>query len=141
MNARNVWVLVLVSSAAVAQPFETPPPPGPPRPVVIAAPDVATLDNGLRVVVAPRRGLPLVTAELVVRSGSETDPAPLAGLADITATLLTKGTAKHTAPQIAEAAEASGRHARQQRRVVSLHRDDDGDAHEHGRQRSTSSPK
>jgi zinc protease len=64
--------------------------------------------TALRVVVSPRRGLPIVTTELVVRSGSETDPAPLAGLADITATLLTKGTAKHTAPQIAEAAEALG---------------------------------
>src|SRR4029434_5420241 len=63
---------------------------------------------GLRVVVAPRRGLPIVTTELVIRSGSETDPAALAGLADITATLLTKRTAKHSAPHLAEAAEALG---------------------------------
>lgn len=91
-----------------AQPFDSAPPPGPPRPVVIAAPDVATLDNGVRVVVAQRKGLPLVTVELVVRSGTETDPRGLAGLADITATLLTKGTAKRTAPQIANAAEALG---------------------------------
>jgi len=108
MNARIVMALLLASAGAAAQPFDAPPPPGAPRPVVIPAPDVATLDNGLRVVVAPRRGLPLVTAELVIRSGSETDPAALAGLADITATLLTMGTAKHTAPQIAETAEALG---------------------------------
>jgi zinc protease len=99
---------LLVSASALAQPFDSPPPPGAPRPLVIAAPEVATLGNGLRVVVAPRRGLPIVTTELVIRSGSETDPAALAGLADITATLLTKGTAKHTAPQLAEAAEALG---------------------------------
>ena len=108
MTARYAFALMLVGATALAQPFDAPPPPGPPRPLVIAAPEVATLDNGLRVVVSPRRGLPIVTTELVVRSGSETDPAPLAGLADITATLLTKGTAKHTAPQIAEAAEALG---------------------------------
>ena len=66
------------------------------------------------------RGLPLVTAQLVIRSGAETDPPQLAGLADITATLLTKGTAKRTAPQIAEAAEALGGHARKRRRLGSL---------------------
>jgi zinc protease len=108
MNARIALVTLVASAGALAQPFEAPPPPGPPRPLVIAAPEVATLENGMRVVVATRRGLPLVTAELVIRSGSETDPPSLAGLADITATLLTKGTARHTAPQIAEAAEALG---------------------------------
>jgi zinc protease len=100
--------VALLSTVALAQPYDAPPPPGPPRPVVIAAPAVQTLGNGLRVVVAERRGLPLVTAELVIRSGAETDPAALSGLADITATLLTKGTRERTAPQIAEAAEALG---------------------------------
>jgi len=98
----------LIAPALCAQPYDKPPPVGPPRPVVIAAPDVATLDNGLRVVVSQRRSLPLVTAELVIRSGTETDPRGLAGLADMTATLLAKGTAKRTAPQIADAAEALG---------------------------------
>lgn len=92
----------------LAQPFDLPPPPAAPRPFVIAAPLVETLPNGLRVVVAPRGSLPLVTVRLVVRSGAETDPPLLAGLADMTATLLTKGTATRTAPQIADAAEALG---------------------------------
>ena len=85
-----------------------PPPVGAPRAPVIAAPEVRTLGNGLRVVVAQRRGVPLVTAELVVRSGAEADPAALSGLADLTATLLAKGTPTRTAPQIAQAAEALG---------------------------------
>lgn len=93
---------------AVAQPYETPPPVGPPRPAIIPAPFVQTLGNGLRVIVVQRRGLPLVTAELVIRSGTEADPSALSGLADLTATLLTKGTARRTAPQIAEVAEALG---------------------------------
>ena len=95
-------------SVVVAQPYETPPPAGAPRPAVIPAPFVQTLGNGLRVIVVERKGLPLVTAELVIRSGTEADPAALSGLADLTATLLTKGTARRTAPQIADAAEALG---------------------------------
>ncbi len=55
-----------------------------------------------------RAGLPLVTAQLVLRSGGEMDPPPLAGLADITANLLSKGAAGKTAPQIAAAAETLG---------------------------------
>ena len=108
MIARLGLTLLVATAGAVAQPFESPPAPGAPRPLVIAAPESSTLDNGLRVVVAPRRGLPLVTSALVVRAGSETDPAKLAGLADMTATLLAKGTSRRTAPQIAEAAEALG---------------------------------
>jgi zinc protease len=52
--------------------------------------------------------LPLVTAQLVLRSGGEMDPPPLAGLADLTANLLSKGAAGKTAPQIAAAAETLG---------------------------------
>ena len=101
-------ILLFAAPMLGAQPFDTAPPVAPPRPIVIAAPDVQTLPNGLRVVVAQRKGLPLVTAELVIRSGTETDPSQLSGLADLTAGLLTKGTAKRSAPQIANAAEALG---------------------------------
>lgn len=106
--AALAFVACIAAQAAAAQPFATPPPIGAPRAPVIAAPVVRVLDNGLRVVVAQRPGLPLVTAELVVRSGAEADPALLPGLADLTGTLLTKGTATRTAPQIAQAAEALG---------------------------------
>ena len=98
----------LGAQAAAAQPYATPPPVSAPRPLALPAPFVQTLANGLRVIVAPRTTLPLVTAELVLRSGTEADPEALSGLADLTATLLTKGTARRTAPQIAEAAEALG---------------------------------
>lgn len=105
---RIACLALLMPALAAAQPYESLPPVGPPRPLAIAAPSVQTLDNGLRVIVAQRRGLPLVTAEVVIRSGAETDPAALAGVADLTAQLLTKGTAKRSAPQVAEAAEALG---------------------------------
>ena len=57
---------LLVAAAASAQTFDTPPPPAPPRPLTIAAPVEQVLPNGLRVIVAQRDGMPLVTAMLVV---------------------------------------------------------------------------
>ncbi|MEO8081608.1 MAG: pitrilysin family protein [Caldimonas sp.] len=100
-----VWLL---AALAVAQPYPTPPPPAPPRPLTIAAPSEQRLANGLRVVVARRDNVPLVSAELVVLSGAEVDPPRLAGLASLGASLLTQGTQHHSAPEIAAAAEALG---------------------------------
>ncbi|MEO7057534.1 MAG: pitrilysin family protein [Caldimonas sp.] len=98
----------LLTANATAQPFPTPPPPAAPRPVAIATPSEARLANGLRVVVARREGVPLVTASLVALSGAENDPPQLAGLASMSAALLTQGTRHRSAPQIAAAAEALG---------------------------------
>jgi zinc protease len=86
----------------------TPPAPGPAPTLSVPTPSSQTLANGLQVISVRRAGLPLVTAQLVVRSGGEMDPPTLAGLADLTANLLTKGAAGKTAPQIAAAAEALG---------------------------------
>jgi zinc protease len=85
-----------------------PPPPGPPRPLVIEPPREGRLDNGLGVVVATRPGVPLVTALLVVREGAERDPAGRAGLAGLTASLMARGTRRRSAPALAAAAEALG---------------------------------
>ncbi|MCA1555437.1 MAG: insulinase family protein [Acidobacteria bacterium] len=79
-----------------------------PRNVPIPKPTERTLPNGLRVVVIERSNMPLVSATLVIKNGGEVDPLQLAGLADMTASLLTKGTNTRTAPQIAEAIEALG---------------------------------
>ena len=99
---------VIHSGNASAQPHETAPLPTPPRPFDIAAPIEQRLPNGLRVVLAERRGVQLVTAQLVVLSGSETDPAQRAGLASITAGLLTKGSRQRSASAMARAAESLG---------------------------------
>ena len=100
--------LLSFAPIVAAQPFDTAPLPAAPRPLTIAAPSEQALPNGLRVVVAPREGVPLVTATLLVLSGSELDPPRLSGLASMTADLLTQGTRRHTAPQLAAAAEALG---------------------------------
>ncbi len=99
---------MLLTGAASAQPYLTPPPPAAPRPLAIAAPTEAKLANGLRVIVARREGIPLVSAELVALSGAEVDPPRLAGLASLSAALMTQGTKHHSAPQLAAAAEALG---------------------------------
>ena len=84
------------------------PKPAAPRPAKFTTPQEKTLANGLRVIVIERPGVPLLTAELIVRSGSETDPAKLAGLAKFTGSLLTHGTTTRTAPQIAREVESLG---------------------------------
>jgi zinc protease len=86
----------------------TPPPPGPPRPLNIPTPTDKTLANGLRVIVIPKSGVPLVAARLMIKTGGEADPADKAGLADMTASLLTKGTTTKSAEEIARGVEALG---------------------------------
>lgn len=61
-----------------------------------------TLPNGMTVVVSPKDKLPLVSISLRFKVGSVYDPEEKAGLADMTARLLDKGTAKRPATAIAE---------------------------------------
>jgi zinc protease len=101
--------VVLMQMTSVAQaPQATPPPPQTPRSVMFPKPVEKTLANGLRVIVVQRSELPLVSAQLLIKSGGEVDPSDMAGVADITAALLTRGTTKRSATQIAEAIEALG---------------------------------
>jgi len=100
---------VLLPAAVHAQtPQATPPPPASPRSVQFPKPVEKTLANGLRVIVVERGGTPLVTAQLVIKNGGEVDPPELAGLGNMLADLITKGTEKRSATQIAEAIEALG---------------------------------
>lgn len=98
----------LLALAVQAQPYETPPPPAAPRELRIGAPIEQALPNGLRVVLAERRGVQLVSAQLLLLSGSEADPPQRAGLASLTAGLLTKGTRRYSASALAQAAETLG---------------------------------
>jgi zinc protease len=84
----------------------------PPRPVEVPPLQQTELGNGLGVVVARRRNAPLVTAMLLLRQGAEADPAGRAGLASMTATVLTKGARRGGRPlgatELARQAEALG---------------------------------
>ncbi len=104
----SIAALALFAATGFAQPYTTPPPPAPPRPLTIDAPSEARLANHLRVIVARREGVPLVSAELVALAGAETDPPRLSGLASLSAALMTQGTERHSAPELAAAAEALG---------------------------------
>ena len=84
------------------------PEPGPVRSVSIPAVQEKKLRNGLTLAVIEKPGVPIVTAQLLVRSGASTEPLAKAGLADMTGSLLTKGTKTRTAEQIAEEMEFLG---------------------------------
>src|SRR5919106_2404459 len=101
--------LLLFSMGVYAQtPQATPPPPAQPRSASIPKPIEQTLPNGLRVIVIERRESPLISAQLVIKNGGEADPPELAGLADMTANLLTKGTQTRDATKIANEIESLG---------------------------------
>ena len=104
----SLAILLLGAGAFAQEPQATPPPGAAPRTVQFPKPVEKTLANGLHVVVVPRSGMPLVTARLLVKSGGEVDTNDLAGGADITAALLTRGTTTRSATQIAEQIEALG---------------------------------
>lgn len=96
------------SATTTTAPQEAPPPPAAPRSVNVPKPVERTLRNGLRVIVIENHATPLVGAQLLVKNGGEVDPPALSGVADMTASLLTKGTKTRTAPQIAQEIEALG---------------------------------
>jgi zinc protease len=74
----------------------------------LATPVERTLTNGLRVIVASKRDLPLLSVELRVLTGTASDPAGISGTAGLTADLLTKGSATRSATDIARQIESLG---------------------------------
>jgi zinc protease len=67
-----------------------------------------TLPTGVVVLVAQRPGIPIVTVRASVAAGSVLDPPDKAGIANLTALLLTRGSATRTAPEIDRAIEFVG---------------------------------
>jgi zinc protease len=86
----------------------TPPKPGPERALVLPQPTVFTLANGLTVYVVERHELPIVSVQLMTLAGAAANPPTRPGLAGMTAALLTEGTAKRSAEEIAGEASLLG---------------------------------
>lgn len=85
------------------------PPVGAPRPFEFPAAATKTLSNGLRVFVVTDHSEPAVAVQLVILSaGTIKDPEGAPGVAQMTANLLTQGTEKRSAQQIAEAIDFVG---------------------------------
>lgn len=66
------------------------------------------LKGGLKVYSIPKPELPLVSIHLVLPRGAEADPPGKAGLSDLTAEMLTLGTGKQSASQLAAAVDGLG---------------------------------
>jgi zinc protease len=75
---------------------------GPPRPLQLATPGSATLPNGLTLILNERRDLPIVSASLVIKTGSDANPPEKSGLANFAAAMLDEGTATRSALELAD---------------------------------------
>lgn len=84
--------LVLVSGASAAPPLA----------------DREILPNGIVLLVSERHALPIVAVNAYVRAGAVLDPPASLGLANLTAELLTRGTARRSGPEIDRAIESVG---------------------------------
>lgn len=80
----------------------TAPKPGPAPRFTLPQGESFKLPNGLTVIVHPNPALPLVAAELVVKSGADANPSDQPGLAGFAAQMLEEGTATRSAPRIAD---------------------------------------
>ena len=73
-----------------------------------------TLANGMRVIAFPQRSapkayaVPLIAAQLIVRGGASAESEAEAGLATLTTSLITQGTTKRSAVEIAQAVDGLG---------------------------------
>ncbi|MGI8669573.1 MAG: M16 family metallopeptidase [Aridibacter sp.] len=101
-------IMVLSFGVFAQKPSETPPPPSETQSVNVPEVKEMTLPNGLKVVVVPRQNVPLVTVSLLIKNGAENENQTKAGLANMTANLLLKGTEFRTATDIAQQVEFLG---------------------------------
>ena len=78
------------------------PKPGQARALQLSTPASATLSNGLPLILNQRPGVPIVAANLVLKTGSDANPANKPGLANFVAAMLDEGTMSRNALQIAD---------------------------------------
>jgi zinc protease len=70
--------------------------------------EACTLTNGLRVIAVRRDHLPILSATILLPAGTAMEAPGEAGLSSMTASLLTRGTSRRDAMDIAEAADGIG---------------------------------
>jgi zinc protease len=84
------------------------PKPGPNPKFALPPIQKAKLSNGLNVWIVQRHNLPIVSANLVLRSGGTLDPEDKAGVSSFTSNMLNQGTRTRTANDIANQLQALG---------------------------------
>ncbi|OYY66053.1 pitrilysin family protein [Sphingomonas sp. 28-62-11] len=100
---------IQVFTPATAAERILPPAAGAPIAAAIPTPVETRLANGLRVIVVEKHDLPLISATVVATpGGGAADPADRAGLNNLAAALLTKGTKTRSATDIARQIESLG---------------------------------
>lgn len=102
--------LILIFSALEAQERfrRTPPPPEPFTALRLPDIEQATLSNGLKLAVVFREGLPLISLQLVIRSGENASPPGLPGTAAAAARMFDRRTTRRTPAEIEALVEALG---------------------------------
>jgi zinc protease len=107
---RKLLLLLILVLAAVSGCATTNSAMPAPRPEAIKGPigERYVLDNGMVLLVKENHALPVVMVKMIIKAGSIMEPAEKAGLANLTAGLMTKGAAGMTANQISEAIEFVG---------------------------------
>lgn len=88
--------------AAPAPDRSTAPEKGPPPALHVPPEEHLALSNGLRVRLVESHRLPIVAVYLVADAGAAHDPAGAAGLASLTAEMMTEGTTTRTATRISD---------------------------------------
>ncbi len=108
-----VWLIGALAASGAPAAKEKPlpkglPPYGHDKPLPVPRVAETDLPNGLTVWVVPRPGFPKVTAVLIVRGGTASDPRDAAGMAEVLAGTVKEVTARRTSRQIAEELQAVG---------------------------------
>ena len=78
------------------------------RALQVPTPESTQLPNGLTLILSERKSIPMVAADLVVRTGSDANPVDMPGLANFTVAMLDEGTESRSALQIADEAAQIG---------------------------------
>lgn len=104
------FLLKLAAATSIAGPitggyaFAQPTPTG----VQVPAHERIVLDNGITLIIMPRRDVPLIAFNAVLRGGALGDPEDKCGVASLTAGLLEKGAGRRDAFEFADAVEGVG---------------------------------
>lgn len=93
---------------ATKQAKQSPPPLGPAKDFKLPPIQEKRLANGLRVLVIEDNEQPIVSLNLMIKSGATAEPRDKSGLAQLAAALATKGTTTKSAKDIAEAIDSAG---------------------------------